>query len=131
MQSSAKLKLTQNTPREGRLPSCFENGCAVPKVTRRLQDIANPMVQPICLGQSTCPRAAPARPDPFFAFSTSIFRIHEEDLSEDHDHMCSKSFHGHRLFLSRNKFPEDHDHMCQKAFFRESWSWSSSFSFPI
>ena len=36
--------------------------------------------------------------------------------------------HGHRLFLSRNKFSEDHDHMCQKVFSRESWSWSSSFS---
>ena len=39
--------------------------------------------------------------------------------------------HGHRLFLSRSKFSEDHDHMCQKAFLRESWSWSSSFSFPF
>ena len=38
--------------------------------------------------------------------------------------------HGHRLFLSQGRFSEDHDHMCRKPFSRESWSWSSSFSFP-
>ena len=32
--------------------------------------------------------------------------------------------------FSRNQLSEDRDHMCRKAFLRESWSWSSSFSFP-
>ena len=33
--------------------------------------------------------------------------------------------------MSREKdLSEDHDHMWQKAFLSESWSWSSSFSFP-
>ena len=55
--------LPQNAPREGGLArpaKFFENGCAVPTVTRRLQNTANPMVQPTCLGQSTYARAVPA-----------------------------------------------------------------------
>ena len=39
--------------------------------------------------------------------------------------------HGHRLFLSQGRFSEDHDNMCRMPFLRESWSWSSSFSFSV
>ena len=47
MQNSAKPNfISPNLPREGGLPSNFENGCAAQKVTRRLQDADNPMVPP-------------------------------------------------------------------------------------
>ena len=66
--------LCEKKPRKGGLPSCFEDRCAAPKVTRRLQMVANPMVRPTCLDQSTCARVVPAKPaldQPylFFAFS--------------------------------------------------------------
>ena len=33
--------------------------------------------------------------------------------------------------FSETNFQRTMDHMCQTAFSRESWSWSSSFSFPL